>query len=309
MSRISGKDTSETLVGGTLSDALYGNLGDDVLRGLSGDDLLVDGGGNDTLRGGGGDDLLYSVAGTDIFDGGGGAADTLVDQFYGILAGSEVAFFDMRTRDHGFRSEAPEELDTVRKIENWHVVGAIDVQAVGDGRANLFRTDRGNDLIAAGRGADTIESGDGNDSIRGGKGNDLLEAGAGDDDLKGDIGDDRLVGGAGNDRVFGGAGADVIVDGAGDDTLTGNAGADDFVFVAEADGIGANLVRDMNTGNDRLILSTALWDYEVLTPEEVIDRFGQDAAGGAVLDFGEAGSIQFKGVSDVDTLLDDLFFA
>ena len=71
-----GTNTSDTLTGSSVVDALDGGPGADLLLGKAGDDTLKGGAGNDTLMGGRGDDTLWAGNGVDVLVGGVGD-DTL----------------------------------------------------------------------------------------------------------------------------------------------------------------------------------------------------------------------------------------
>lgn len=74
------------------------------------------------------------------------------------------------------------------------------LRLVGDGRKNILRGGKGDDLIKGAGGNDRLEGGRGADRLFGDRGNDSLLGGVGNDILAGGDGKDRLTGGQGRDR-------------------------------------------------------------------------------------------------------------
>jgi serralysin len=58
--------------GNNLKNKLTGTQSSDTILGLGGDDLMYGNGGNDTMRGGGGNDVMFGGAGNDKLFGGAG---------------------------------------------------------------------------------------------------------------------------------------------------------------------------------------------------------------------------------------------
>lgn len=234
-------DTFDSIenVRGTLSgDFIAGNDFANVLSGEAGDDTLVGRGGDDTLEGGEGDDTMIGGGGSDLLLGGAGV-DTAV--YNSALGSLNVNLAQGRATD------ANEAQDTLDSIEN--VVGSrFSDRIVGDTGANVLLGFDGRDALL-GLGGD--------DDLSGGFGNDAIAGGAGNDRISGDGGNDRLFGGDARDVIVGGAGRDLIVGGEGRDVVNGGLGADTFVYETAADSRagGIDLIRDFETGQDRLDLS------------------------------------------------------
>lgn len=155
---------------------------------------------------------------------------------------------------------------------------------------DILRGSKRDDFMNGKEGNDTLYGGSGNDTMYGWYGNDVLYGEAGNDRLYGDWGDDILDGGAGNDSLDGGDGADTLIGGDGDDTLGGFAGddtldggaghdelvggsgldrltggADDdwFIFLHQADSVGAgDVITDFQPGVDQLVVGYYgnVWD-------------------------------------------------
>ena len=107
----------------------------------------------------------------------------------------------------------------------------------GRPEARDFTGGAGDDVAAGGLGADTLLGGGGKDSLSGMRGADLIDGGDG---------NDQLFGGGENDQMFGGLGGDILYGEDGDDVLDGGDGADKLFGGAGADDLTAGL------GNDRL---------------------------------------------------------
>lgn len=141
----------------------------------------------------------------------------------------------------------------------------------------------------------------GADRLFGGLGADTLDGGAKRDRLFGNTGSDHLLGGLGNDRLAGHSGRDWLEGGQGNDRLIGGSGADVFIFKS---GDGRDTILDFGRGNDRLRLDEDIWGGG-LTIEQLLDRHARAADGSTLLEF-EDQLIRLKGVTDPETLLDDI---
>lgn len=150
----------------------------------------------------------------------------------------------------------------------------------GNGGNDTIFGGRGDDLIAGGldydvlngeRGDDMIWGGDGNDTIFGGRGNDYLHGGRGDDELSGGNDSDTLNGGEGNDVLTGGGGPDAI---------------NRFHFYEFG---GDDIITDFKVGSDHITLQD---DIDPLTVE-----LYENEDGNTVLNYGEDGSVELRGVS------------
>ncbi|MEM8561040.1 MAG: calcium-binding protein [Pseudomonadota bacterium] len=126
----------------------------------------------------------------------------------------------------------------------------------GKGEDSLFG-DAGDDIVLGQQQDDRLYGGSGQDVLRGGEGDDTLYGDTGADVLDGgdlraeESGDDHLYGGAGADTLFGSDGNDLLVGGEDDDVLFGGIGDDQFLWRA---GDGHDIVRDADSGNDRILI-------------------------------------------------------
>ncbi|WP_223275015.1 calcium-binding protein, partial [Tateyamaria sp. syn59] len=223
--RVIGESDRDVMIGSTGKDSLDGGSGNDLLEGREGDDRLEGDNGKDTLNGGEGDDSLFGGDNDDLLIGGAGA------DFMDGGSGEDVADYSASNAavavdlaaDTGSGGHA--EGDTVRAIDG--VIGSAFGDTLdGDGRANQFFGEDGNDTITGGSGDDTIRGGEGNDSLSGGNDQDEISGGVGNDRLFGDAGNDVLDGGDGNDLFLGGTGNDIQIGGNGNDFFFGGAGLD-----------------------------------------------------------------------------------
>ena len=305
---LKGGGGNDRLFGGDGNDRLFGQAGTDVLRGDAGDDLLRGGGGNDRLFGGAGADRLVGGAGADLLKGQAGH-DVLVG------GGGNDRLIGGNGRDKLLGGTGDDRLlggggaDLLRGNDGDDVLkggGGNDRLIGGNGHDTLVGS-TGRDRLAGGGGNDVLRGQGGNDVLNGGGGDDRLNGGSGADRLIGKSGDDRLSGGGGNDVLRGGAGDDVlrggggrdrIIGGAGNDTLIGGAGADTFVF---KEGDGADVVRDFNAGQDRLVLDEALLPPG-MTIAEFLDARSQETPDGIELRLDGGDSILLQGLSDMDAL-------
>lgn len=298
------------------NDLMYAQGGNNVLSGSYGSDGLVGGKGNDTLNGDQDGDFLWGRAGDDSLSGGdgkdwldgGAGADTLDGGYGGDWmaggAGNDLYFVD----DPG---DAVQEFigggdDTVvcsvqdYTMTNWieevtlaHSAGIsvsgneTDNVVTGNGFNNQFYGLSGNDKLLGKDGADLLDGGFGNDTLKGGTGADTLEGGGEADALYGGQDKDILYGGQGDDQLFGDLGDDWLSGDLGMDTLTGGAGADRFAFQA---GSGHDVVTDFTgADNDRLVITSGMtWTV------------GANAAGDAVISFGNDDDVTLQGVRKQD---------
>ena len=167
---------------------------------------------------------------------------------------------------------------------------------------DILRGNAGNDTLIGGDGNDRISGGNGRDTLGGGDGRDTLNGDKGRDTLAGDKGSDLLDGGAGADQLSGGNGADRLIGGTGADQLTGGQGADTFVF---GDGDGRDRIHDFQDNIDQIELDSALWTG-TRTAQQVVNDFGVVTNQGAVFDFGDGDLLIVTGVTNLNTLVDDL---
>ena len=197
---ILGKKGDDILEGSNGNDVIDGGEGDDTLDGGAGDDRLTGGLGNDTVRGGAGDDTIVAVGGSDTFDGGEGS-DTLLEDNTGLEEFSVDLYFDLSTGKHGVVGKETG-IDEVISVENYTIEEAFNVILTGDGKANRFTANAGEDVLYGFGGDDMLSGGAGDDVIDGGEGNDTIEGGDGDDIIYTSAGNDIYDGGDGVDTVI-----------------------------------------------------------------------------------------------------------
>lgn len=186
--------------------------------------------------------------------------------------------------------------------------GAANV-LLGNGSANVLVAYGGNDsvvgmggddFLAVGAGDDTVLGDDaaasvaGDDTVWGGQGADRIDGGAGDDLLNGDRGDDRIAGGAGDDLLNGGAdadsldggdGADTLQGGQGGDLVVGGAGTDRIAGDAGADTLWGGIVGGQGDGASDLFVVQVDGEIEVIGDfEPGIDRLRVDASATGIID-------------------------
>jgi Ca2+-binding RTX toxin-like protein len=129
------------------------------------DNYLEGNPGNDTLEGGAGNDIMVGLGGNDryvVSD----AGDVVTEALDSGIDGVDTALSTYTAPDN---------------VENVLYFGAGDFVGFGNGLANSFNTQGGNDSINGGEGADTLVSGGGNDTLDGGGGVDSLIGGTGND--------------------------------------------------------------------------------------------------------------------------------
>ncbi|MFC7497706.1 putative Ig domain-containing protein [Enterovirga sp. GCM10030262] len=168
------QEQAVNITGNELGNDITGNEATNILSGAGGDDIIH--GGNviylqlargDTLNGGGGDDQLHGGRAGDRFNGGAGL-DTVVY--------SETARVDLV--DPGANSGQAIG-DSFTGIERFVFGGGHD-QAIGDGTANRFEGNNGQDVLNGGGGSDVLIGGDDYDRLIGGDGNDVMTGDGGD---------------------------------------------------------------------------------------------------------------------------------
>ncbi len=218
--KISGNGGNDKIQGGGFDDTLIGGVGNDTLLGSAGNDILVGGLGNDSLNGGIGNDT-YVIDSGDL-------NDVIQDKSSAGNAGIDTIM-----------STVGVDLSKYLYVENVALVGAGDVDAVGDSADNYLIGNAGLNVLRGGLGNDTLAAQGSGDSLYGGEGSDLLLASFGGGLLAGDAGNDKLVFGSGAYLMQGGSGNDTLVGGADADTLDG--GGDDDLYAVNSD---LNLVRE-----------------------------------------------------------------
>ena len=292
-----GDDYENDLDGGLGNDVLVGNGGDDSLFGDFGNDTLYGGTDNDLLVGGAGDDSLFGVSGDDDIHTGLGN-----DRVYAGKGDDEIHY-------SGGRDSVDGELgsDTLIFTEDAGDVGVWgddNVAAAKVGTANFKSIERfefgsGDDSFNSGMLTGVqVDMGGGKDSSVLISDDNTVLMGSGDDYAVNEGNNNTIFGGAGHDKIFSYLGNLNVVGGTGDDIIYLAEGDDVFVFNA---GDGDDIVGRFDVANDQLALDASAMtliaqrNYDVATNGD-----------GAKLTFdGNQGSIQFKGLSelDVDTML------
>lgn len=181
--------------------------------------------------------------------------------------------------------------------------GAVDFERLqsGDGNDRITSNNLTNEIYL-GRGNDWVNGGGGHDRLFGDAGNDTLLGSWGNDIMLGGVGNDSVAGGAGNDTVRGDAGNDTLVGGEGNDIYLGGAGNDVMIFET---GFGIDRVNDWRDNQDTLHLDDAIWGGG-LTVAQVISTFGSVVAGSAVLTFSASAVITLQGLTNLNSLSDDI---
>ena len=213
---------------------------------------------------------------------------------------------------------------------------------IGNEVENRLWGRNGADQLNGKIGSDTLNGGEGNDVLNGGFNSDTIQfsgrekvavnlsrtgtqntgegrdklisieniiAGGGNDRLIGSDGDNRLSGGAGRDLINGGQGNDVLIGGSGNDvlrgqggndTLTGGGGSDVFVYLA-----GLDSLTDFVDDDDTVQISLAALGLAGRTIDEIL-ALATTTGADAVFDFGSANILTIVGVTDLESLRNDL---
>ena len=165
-----------TGTGNAAVNTIIGGAGNDTLDGLAGADRLTGLGGNDTY--------LIGSAGEAITEAAGGGYDTMISTVSEKIASN---------------------------VEVMTLGGTGNINATGNGSADILNGNIGNNTLSGGGGNDTLNGGDGQDSLSGGSGADVMNAGSGNDTLTGGNGHDLMNGGTGNDLFTEASGDDVFI--------------------------------------------------------------------------------------------------
>ena len=266
--KVYGKEGDDDIWGGSGNDYLDGGEGDDELYGEAGNDYLKGREGNDTLDGGAGNDKLYGYEGDDYLVGGDGA-----DYLYGDIGDDTLISGEGNDKLYG--GDGADIMNGGAGDD--YMDGGADNDTMLGGDGNDYMKGRaGNDIMNGDAGADRLYGYEGDDQITGGDGNDYIAGGDGEDSLAGEAGndviygcndDDILIDGAGEDKLYGGSGDDTLyalADGD-DDYLKGDSGADQYIFQAEGEGVGDDLIVGFSsTDGDTLIIGGTDVSYDLL---------------------------------------------
>ncbi|MEP9400493.1 calcium-binding protein [Sphingomonas sp. VNH70] len=236
----------ENLTGSAFDDTLAGDGGNNVLSGLDGNDILDGGAGADTLIGGAGNDTyVVDNSGDTIVEANGAGTDTVRASISYSLSG--------------------------KFLENLVLTGTANLNATGNGLANVITGNSGNNVLDGLVGADTMAGGLGNDTyVVDNAGDVVIEAaGEGTDSVQASItytlgaNVENLVltgtaaisafGNALANSLTGNAANNTLDGGAGDDVMAGGLG-DDRYFV---DSVSDRIVEANNAGTDTVLASVS----------------------------------------------------
>ncbi|WP_162148510.1 polysaccharide lyase family 7 protein [Asticcacaulis sp. AC402] len=253
-------------------EGLSGSAYHDTLTGDSGGNWLDGGGGVDRLIGSGGNDTYYVD----------NPADNVVENH---LAGMDLIVSSISYSLAG------------RAVESLTLTGEANLNATGNGLANILTGNAGANLLDGGLGADTYAGGLGDDTFAVDHVQDLTQeveadagidtviasvsyklfdtgtevltlTGAGNLNATGNVAGNTLIGTIGNNRLDGGAGVD---------TLSGGLGNDTYIV----DVTGDVVVEGADSGID-IVQSSATWTLAAnvenlfLTGVAAVDGFGND---------------------------------
>jgi Ca2+-binding RTX toxin-like protein len=275
-------------VNSTISLTLGANLEDLVLKGTA----AINATGNDlanVLTGNAAANVLNGRTGADRMNGGAG------DDVYVVDDAGDVAHESSATGGND-RVNSSVSYVLGSYVEQLLLTGTADINATGNGLANVLTGNAGGNVLNGKAGADTMNGGAGNDlyyvdnaadivresSATGGTdrvnssvsftlGSNVEQLtlsgsasvnGTGnalDNALVGNDGTNALEGLAGVDSLRGGAGNVVLNGGLGKDTLHGGPGADQFWFDAPLGAANADRILDFSSADDTICLSRSVF--------------------------------------------------
>lgn len=237
-------NSTNKILGNSLSNLLAGGFYDDIIDGREGDDAIYGANGNDTLRGqigadyvygDVGNDTLFGSQGLDVLDGAGGSdtykffrvgdgqndVDSMLDTI--LESGTNAAErdkvdFSLFDADVAFDLSRGDEQNVSTNLRIKIQTGSSTALEDAVGASSFKNTLLGNlnnNILTGGSVVDIIDGREGNDTLSGGGSGDTITGGYGHDVLYGDAGDDTLYGNDGNDQIFGGIGTDIADGGVG----------------------------------------------------------------------------------------------
>lgn len=259
-------DEENLTITGTSNIALNGNGLDNVLIGNSGTNTIVGGAGNDTLDGGDGVDSLKGGAGNDTYLLRTG--DTITE-----LAGEGS---DTVISDSTYALGS--------NVENLTLTGNANINATGNGLANILIGNAGANVLTGGGGNDTYVIGAGDTVIESAsQGTDTVQSsvthvlglnfenlaltGSSEIDgtgnavsnvIWGNVSANILMGGGGNDTLYGGYGDDTLDGGTGADLMRGGLGDDTYIVDNSGDSASDDIgFGGTGGGNDTVLASVS----------------------------------------------------
>ena len=228
------------ITGDNKDNNLVGTAADEYLEGKDGNDILTGGVGNDTLNGGAGIDTLIGGLGNDTYQ-----IDTTTDTI---------------TENANQGTDTVESSVTYtlgNNLENLTLTGTTAINGTGNTLNNIITGNSSNNTLNGGAGIDTLIGGLGNDTYQidtttdtitenANQGTDTVESsvtytlGNNLENLTltgttaingtGNTLNNIITGNSGNNTLTGNGGNDTLNGGAGIDTLIGGLGADTFIF-------------------------------------------------------------------------------
>jgi Ca2+-binding RTX toxin-like protein len=257
-------------------------------------------------------------AGADVMIGGAGDDTYIVDNVGDLVVENNAEGTDT------VRSSATYSLAS--NLENLTLTGASNINATGNGQANVLTGNAGNNRLDGGTGADLMTGGAGDDTYvveiaadqvveNAGEGTDTILASV-DYALTAHVENLVLTGsaisGTGNELVnaiTGNAANNVLDGGAGADSMAGGAGDDTYVVDNAAD----QVIEQANEGNDSVLSSVS---YSLSASVENLTLTGNAAVNGSGNELtntlrGNAATNQLDGGAGADTMMggagDDLY--
>lgn len=314
-SNITGTAGNDTLSGTSGDDTINGLAGNDILSGLGGDDFIDGGEGEDSMTGGSGNDTYVVDNVSDVVTELSGEGTDTIRSYISFTAGSY--------------------------IENITLLGNLNINATGNGGANILIGNSGANVINGAAGDDTMSGGAGDDEYyvasagdlvieQEGEGTDFVRAsvshtlsanienmlltgsgainGYGNDlanTITGNAADNILSGAGGNDTLNGSAGADTMLGGSGNDIYFVDQGGDSVIELA-AEGIDtvySAISYSLGANIEKLILNSVA--AITATGNELNNELTGNSQAN-ILDGGTGADIMYGGAGDDTYYVDNL---